>query len=191
MGSLSPRISDLRRRLATCFFFNDIALSFRQSSVTTSIPSYIARLENRTFAINRSTDYRSLASFVLLLDISIDDGRFPDIDLEDNSQATTFDGQVDMLVAKLKGIPINASGASHPSRHAAMSNIDAVCLRLECTVRSRQKPRQDILGDIAGKSLEKEAEQQQMKKSMANFVTNFALKEQSPAGEAPATEPPA
>lgn len=185
MGSLSPRMNDLRRRLATSFFFEDLTLSSQQSCITISLTSYIKRLETPPFAINSFTDYRSLASLLLLLDVSIDDGRFTNIDLKDKAQAAAFDMLVDALVSMIRNIPIKAEGASHPSRHAALLNMDIVALRLECVVRSRRKPRENIMGDILGKAERKEAEAQKQRDTMSRFLATFARKGQAPAGETP------
>ncbi|KAH8684860.1 hypothetical protein BGZ60DRAFT_366389 [Tricladium varicosporioides] len=140
---VSLRTHDLRRRLAMCFYFDDLSYSQTHSYTSTNLDKFIDRIEDPIFKTTPETDYRELGSLIALLDIAVDDGRSPGLDLTDKVSAEHFDEDVDYLVAIIKEVMrgIGNPGAAFISKIEAKEKIELVSQRIADTIRSKPKPR--------------------------------------------------
>ncbi|KAF4635782.1 hypothetical protein G7Y89_g2304 [Cudoniella acicularis] len=138
-----PRTHDLRRRLAMCFYFDDLSYSSAHPQTKTNLNRIIERLDDPAFDANSQTDYRELAALVSILDIAVDDARTPNLDLTDKDTARDFDESVDLLVAIIKDVmrSIGNPGAAFISRIEAKEALELVSQRISDTLRSRPKPK--------------------------------------------------
>ncbi|KAE8450336.1 hypothetical protein EG329_006764 [Mollisiaceae sp. DMI_Dod_QoI] len=172
ISSIHPRTHDLRRRLAMCFYFNDIAYSKHHSHSLMDIDTFIGRLEAPEFDTSPQTDYRELTALIMLLDIALDDGRSTKLDLSDPAVENKFNEDVDALGNAIKQImtSIGNPGAAFISRIEAKEILELVSQRIVDTVRTKRKPRHTWFDHDRGK---KEEDLQSEKKGMANFVTKM------------------
>ena len=168
--STSSRTHDLRRRLALCFYFNDISYSLDHPHNIVSLDRFIGRLDGADFDTTPQTDYRELTALVLLLDIAIDDGRSMKLDLTDKATEQKFDETVDALVAAIKDImtSIGNPGAAFISRIEAKEALELVSQRVADTIRSKPKPKHSWFDRNRIKA---EENLEQEKKLMSKFVS--------------------
>ncbi|KAL0937705.1 uncharacterized protein CTRU02_207436 [Colletotrichum truncatum] len=165
MPVTSPKLHELRRRLAVAFFLRDAALSSRHPDNAMSLRLVIARMKDSDFQVNRKTDYADLKAQVLLLDMAVDDGSFvPDKD--DREHEKNFNAEIDDLAKRLKAIwrGINDTGAANLTRTEAKSVLEWVGQRLAYSVRTRPPPTQSIFGDQGPSSAKKKRQQDFMQK---------------------------
>ncbi|KAF9879352.1 hypothetical protein CkaCkLH20_02895 [Colletotrichum karsti] len=165
MPVTTPKLHELRRRLAIAFFLRDAALASRHPDHAMSVRLILARVKDSDFQINNKTDYADLKAQVLLLDMAVDDGSFvPDED--DKEHQKTFNAEVDDLARRLKAIwrGINDTGAANLTRTEAKSVLEWVGQRLSYSVRTRPPPTQSIFGDQGPSSAKKRRQQDFMKK---------------------------
>lgn len=126
-----------------CFYFGDPSYSQAHSHTSTNLDKFIDRIENPIFKTTPETDYRELGSLIALLDIAVDDGRSPGLDLTDKVSAEHFDEDVDYLVAIIKEVMrgIGNPGAAFISKIEAKEKIELVSQRIADTMRSKPKPK--------------------------------------------------
>ncbi|TVY81328.1 hypothetical protein LSUE1_G005576, partial [Lachnellula suecica] len=175
ISSVQPYTHELRRRLALCFFFNDLAHATDDSHTTFSLPAFISRLSEPAFAINAQTDYQQLAALISLLDAAVDDGRCAYLDLNNRAAADRFDKDVDALVANMKDVirDIGSPGTAFISRIEAKEMLLLVAQRIEDTLRSRPKPKESVFDGRSTKREEDYTEEQAtMKKFLARTKSN-------------------
>ena len=149
---------ELRRRMATVFFFDDLSLSMRHTS-SLKLPDITAHLRSPAFKVRLDTDYASLRALILLLDMAVDTGSLP----EDDAQRAVFDGEVDDLVAALKQLArsINDTQMKSILPMEAKMVIDLVGERIAHTVRSKPKPKVSIFDLPRGSAVDPHLPQQQ------------------------------
>lgn len=144
--STSARTHDLKRRLAMCFYFNDISYSRKHSHHLMDLRLFLARLQDSAFDLTPQADYRELTALVSLLDIAVDDARSVGIDLRDEEKAYHFDTDVDALAAAVKDLMkgIGNPGAAFISKIEAKEALELVAQRIADTLRSKPKPKDTV-----------------------------------------------
>ncbi|KAJ0159936.1 hypothetical protein CTA2_8861 [Colletotrichum tanaceti] len=159
----SPKLHELRRRLAVAFFLRDAALASEHPDDAISLHLVIARVKDSDFQINNRTDYTDLKALVQLLDIAVDDGSFVHSKGGREHEAK-FNAEIDDLARRLKAIwrGINDTGAANLSRTEAKSVLEWVGERLNYSVRTRRPPTQSIFGDQEPSSAKKRRQQEFM-----------------------------
>jgi len=168
---MESRAHELRRRLAMCFFFEDISYATEHPHTVLDLQRFMGRLDEPVFDINEKTDYQQLAALVLLLDIAVDDGRNVYLDLTNTSAAERFDRDVDDLVMAIKDVVrgIGSPGAAFISRIEAKEALELVSQRIADALRSRPKPKKSVFGGIHLKEEDHSGERDKMH----NFVSKF------------------
>jgi hypothetical protein len=141
LPSTSPRIHDLRRRLALCFFYSDDSHAEQNPHYTLNISKITRRLTEDGFQPNQETDYVEFSALIALLDIAVDDGRNMNLDLKDKTVAERYDEQVELLIKVLSHIHagIGNPGAAFISRIEAKETLEVVRQRFTDTLRARPK----------------------------------------------------
>lgn len=139
--STTPRVHDLRRRLALCFFYGNDVHSEQPPHQTLNLSKITRRLTEDGFQPNQETDYVEFSALIALLDIAVDDGRNINLDLKDKTVAERFDEQVELLVKVLLHIHagIGNPGAAFISRIEAKETLEVVKQRFSDTLRARPK----------------------------------------------------
>jgi len=161
----TPQTHDLRRRLAMAFYFNDVSKSTTHSYHITNLTQFSERLQDPPFLINQQTDYQELTALICLLDIAIDDGRSPDIYLENKAEEVKFNQDVDALAARVTVMHITTDLRDMWTQRAQDAQ-SGLAFRLQSTVRTKPKPKQDILHGL----VPEEEDHESMKAAMARFV---------------------
>ncbi|EKD14596.1 uncharacterized protein L3040_000120 [Drepanopeziza brunnea f. sp. 'multigermtubi'] len=166
ISSTTPRTHDLRRRLATSFFFNSLSYAKTHSHTLMSLDSVIDRLADPVFDTKPSTKYRDLAALLNLLDIAVDDGKSLSVDLTNKKVEEKYNKDVEELSATINSIMsgINTGGASNISRMEAKSLADNVSKRIAVTLRTKRKPKENWFDGKKEEDFERE------KKGMAGFL---------------------
>ncbi|KAK5662900.1 hypothetical protein OQA88_6311 [Cercophora sp. LCS_1] len=145
----SPRLVDLRRRLALSFVFDDTNWGRRPPYTTLSIRSLIDRLEDDAFIVDRHhTDYVELGALAGLLDIAIGDG-CPPTTIGGGTQAIKqFNAEIDELARKIKVMwsGISTQGAAYASRLDTRQRLQDLERTLVHATRTRPPPMQSIFG---------------------------------------------
>jgi hypothetical protein len=146
LPSTSPRAHDLRRRLAMCFYFNDISYSARHAHHTMDLNLFIDRLDDEAFNATADTNYRELAALISLLDIAVDDARSVGLALTNRKTESQFDDDIEAFSAAIKDIIRNIGnpGAGFISKIEAKEVLQLVSQRVRDTLRSRPKAMQTI-----------------------------------------------
>jgi hypothetical protein len=169
LPSTSPRIHDLRRRLALCFFYGNDSHAEQNPHYTLNISKITRRLTEDDFQPNQETDYVEFSALIALLDIAVDDGRNMNIDLTNQTVAERHDEQVELLIRVLSHIHagIGNPGAAFISRIEAKETLEVVRQRFSDTLRARAKPK---LSHFT-KSLEKVESLGQERAGMSAFLS--------------------
>ncbi|KAK6224898.1 hypothetical protein QIS74_03225 [Colletotrichum tabaci] len=159
----SPKLHELRRRLAVAFFLRDAALASEHPDDAISLHLVIARVKDSDFQVNNRTDYTDLKALVQLLDMAVDDGSFVHSKGGREHEAK-FNAEIDDLARRLKAIwrGINDTGAANLARTEAKSVLEWVGERLNYSVRTRRPPTQSIFGDQGPSSAKKRRQQEFM-----------------------------
>ncbi|OHW97665.1 hypothetical protein CSPAE12_03718 [Colletotrichum incanum] len=165
MPVTSPKLHELRRRLAVAFFLRDAALASEHPDDAISLRLVIARVKDSDFQVNHRTNYTDLKALVQLLDMAVDDGSFVHYK-DDREHENEFNAEIDDLAKRLKAIwrGINDTGAANLSRTEAKSVLEWVGERLNYSVRTRRPPTQSIFGDQGPSSAKKKRQQDFMQK---------------------------
>lgn len=146
ISSNIPRTHDLRRRLAMCFFFDDISYSKDHSYNLTDLDQFIDRLSSPAFQANPKTDWRGVTALIDILDIAIDDGRCSKVDLNDKDVECKFNADVDdicVLVKQiLKMVGNDSASAAYLTKITAKNAFELVAQRINDSVRTKPKPRE-------------------------------------------------
>ncbi|KAF8859377.1 hypothetical protein BDZ45DRAFT_650149 [Acephala macrosclerotiorum] len=172
ISSIHPHTHDLRRRLAMCFYFNDIEYAKTHSHSIMDLDSFISRLDDPAFDTTSKTDYVELKALIMLMDIALDDGRSTKLDLSDPVVEKKFNEDVEALSAAIKDIltGIGQPGAGFISRTEAREMIDLVSDRMKETLRTKRKSTHTWFDLDKGR---KEEDMQSEKKGMASFVSRM------------------
>ncbi|KAK2626660.1 hypothetical protein QTJ16_003835 [Diplocarpon rosae] len=176
ISSTTPRSHDLRRRLATVFFLDDLSYSESHSHTTFSIGSVLDRLMDPLFDTTPTTNYRDLTSLIYLFDITVDDGQNVSLDLAHEETAERHDENVDELIDTLAAIEsgIVATGGIFVSRLDARMALLMVQKRL-AMLRTKPKPKHHWFDGSEKRKAQKEEEKRRndlsrQKDSMARFL---------------------
>ncbi|RSL47939.1 hypothetical protein CEP53_009739 [Fusarium sp. AF-6] len=175
----TPKVHDLRRRLAVVFLYDDPDLGRHHPDNTVSIRSIIDRLEEDDFSVGPKTDFAELQANIILLNIAVDDGSFASAD--DPDAVKEFNSEIDELTVQLRGIwrKINDAGMKL-ARTEAKSVIEWVQQRIAHSVRTRRKAKKSVF-DLPDQREDPFLPQQQ------NYMKNFLRK---PTTKAPAPTSP-
>ncbi|KAE9380179.1 hypothetical protein N431DRAFT_539854 [Stipitochalara longipes BDJ] len=170
ISSITPRTHDLRRRLAMCFYFDDLSYARDHSHSMINLDAFIKRLDDPEFETNAQTDYRELTALILLLDIAVDDGRSINLDLSDPAVEKEFDEAIEDFGATIKDImrTIGNPGAAFISRIEAKEVLELVSQRVSDTLRSRPKPKQTWFDKAQGKPQE---DLESERRGMQSFIS--------------------
>lgn len=140
-ADLQRRTLDLKRRLASVFFFDELSRADKKPEDTVNIRAVIDRLDDPHFTINAETDYRELAALMLLLNIALGDASSTEITPE---MSKDFDADVDELTASMKSMYTRVMPQSHGihvSRIEAKSAMELIRDRLVYQLRTKKKPK--------------------------------------------------
>lgn len=140
-ADLQRRTLDLKRRLASVFFFDELSRADKKPEATVNIRAVIDRLDDPQFTINAETDYRELAALMLLLNIALGDASSTEITPE---MSKDFDADVDELTASMKSMYTRVMPQSHGihvSRIEAKSAMELIRDRLVYQLRTKKKPK--------------------------------------------------
>ncbi|GKT50735.1 uncharacterized protein ColSpa_10916 [Colletotrichum spaethianum] len=188
MPVTSPKLHELRRRLAVAFFLRDAALASEHPDDAISLRLVIARVKDSDFHISHRTDYTDLKALVQLLDMAVDDGSFVR-DENNREHEREFNAEIDDLARRLKAIwrGINDTGAANLARTETKSVLEWVGERLNYSVRTKRPPTQSIFGDQGPSSAKKRRQQDFMQKFVHSRRNKPAettdIKAESPSSE--------
>lgn len=146
---LQTRTLDLKRRLASVFFFDDLRRADKKPEDTVHIRAIIDRLEDYEFQINQNTDYQELGALMMLLNVALGDAS-KRAEMTDKS-SSDFDAEVDELAEGLKSMltrvaPLNKG--IHVSRIEAKNAMELIRERLLYQVRIKSVPKIGIFGKL-------------------------------------------
>lgn len=153
--ALQTRTLDLKRRLASVFFFDDLQRADKRPEDTVNIRAVIDRLEEADeFQINQDTDYDDFEALLLMLNAALGDASRQYGRAE--KSAVSFDAEVDELAEGLKSMltrvaPLNRG--LHVSRINAKNAMELLRERLLYQVRIKPIPKKNIFGmheDVEG-----------------------------------------
>lgn len=141
---VTPRLHELRRRLATAFFFDKAALSESHPDRAVHFKDILLRLEDSVFRPTHDTDFHELGAYVSLLNLAVDAGYLWDADSEMERQR--FDEAIDVLAAKLYLIlsKITEAGGIFIARTETKTMLSLVAVRLLCSVRLKPKRKKRV-----------------------------------------------
>ncbi|KAK4154835.1 hypothetical protein C8A00DRAFT_42449 [Chaetomidium leptoderma] len=170
---LHPKLTELRRRLALVFVFDDPRRAFSTPEDTFSIRSVIDRLDQADeFIVDRTnTDYFDLLALSEMLSVAVGDGSPPTGDTSSEAAVKQYNSDVDELTHRIKFMwsNIHEQGAAYMSRLEARHQLKDFERKLQHVVRTRPPPRQDIFGIHAA---EDETEQPKQQQFMKRFLSN-------------------
>ncbi|KUI62580.1 hypothetical protein VP1G_09698 [Cytospora mali] len=171
---LQTRTLDLKRRLASVFFFDDLQRADKKPEDTVHIRAIIDRLEDDEFQINQNTDYQELGALMMMLNVALGDAS-KKIEMTETS-ITSFDAEVDELAEGLKSMltrvaPLNKG--IHVSRIEAKNAMELIRERLLYQVRIKSVPKVGIFG--------KREEEDSSVPRQRDFMKGFLLKKKREA----------
>ncbi|KAL1876223.1 hypothetical protein Daus18300_002851 [Diaporthe australafricana] len=171
--SLQTRTLDLKRRLASVFFFDDLQRADKRPEDTINIRAIIDRLEEADeFQINQNTDYLEFEALMMMLNVALGEASRHDDRTE--KSAVNFDAEVDELADGLKSMltrvaPLNRG--LHVSRIEAKNAMELIRERLLYQVRIKAVPKIGIFG------IQEDAEETSLPKQR-DFMKEFFLKKE-------------
>ncbi|PSR93824.1 hypothetical protein BD289DRAFT_480898 [Coniella lustricola] len=161
---------DLKRRLASVFFFDQLSLAEQRPEDTVSIAAVIESLHRKEFAINGGTDYDELHALMRLLNTTLGDAsKQQHVTTPEESQR--FDALVDELAEDMRNMLTRVAPQNkgiHVSRIEAKSAMEMIRERLLFQVRTKKKPK------IKGIRLDDPEESEVMLKQR-DFMKDFFL----------------
>ncbi|KKY38730.1 hypothetical protein UCDDA912_g01260 [Diaporthe ampelina] len=173
--ALQTRTLDLKRRLASVFFFDDLQRADKRPEDTVNIRAVIDRLEEADeFQINQDTDYHEFEALMMMLNAALGDASRQDDRAE--KSAVSFDAEVDELADGLKSMltrvaPLNRG--LHVSRIEAKNAMELIRERLLYQVRIKPVPKKNIFG------LQEDAEEDVSLPRQREFMRGFFLKKEN------------
>lgn len=176
--ALQTRTLDLKRRLASVFFFDDLHRADKRPEDTVNIRAVIDRLEEADeFQINQDTDYHEFEALMMMLNAALGDASRQD----DRAERSTvsFDAEVDELAEGLKSMltrvaPLNRG--LHVSRIEAKNAMELIRERLLYQVRIKAVPKKNIFG------LQVDAEEDASLPKQRDFMKGFLKKNNRGSG---------
>ncbi|SPO00023.1 uncharacterized protein DNG_02875 [Cephalotrichum gorgonifer] len=179
----TEEMHDLRRRMATVFFFDDLSLAGRPPDSAFELRDIAVHLQSTRFKIRSDTDYASLRALLLLLDIAVGAGSIPDPDdpllQSADAPAAAFDAEVDRITTTLAQMSrsINDTGMKSILPMEAKMVMDWVAKRLAHSVRTKPKPKISIYDLSDRPAVDVHLPQQQ------NLMKRFLQSRQGGSGE--------
>lgn len=176
--ALQTRTLDLKRRLASVFFFDDLHRADKRPEDTVNIRAVIDRLEEADeFQINQDTDYHEFEALMMMLNAALGDASRQDDRAE--RSAVSFDAEVDELAEGLKSMltrvaPLNRG--LHVSRIEAKNAMELIRERLLYQVRIKAVPKKNIFG------LQDDAEENASLPKQRDFMKGFLKKNNRGSG---------
>lgn len=176
--ALQTRTLDLKRRLASVFFFDDLHRADKRPEDTVNIRAVIDRLEEADeFQINQDTDYHEFEALMMMLNAALGDASRRDDRAE--RSAVSFDAEVDELAEGLKSmltrvVPLNRG--LHVSRIEAKNAMELIRERLLYQVRIKAVPKENIFG------LQDDAEEDASLPKQRDFMKGFLKKNNRGSG---------
>lgn len=176
--ALQTRTLDLKRRLASVFFFDDLHRADKRPEDTVNIRAVIDRLEEADeFQINQDTDYHEFEALMMMLNAALGDASRRDDRAE--RSAVSFDAEVDELAEGLKSmltrvVPLNRG--LHVSRIEAKNAMELIRERLLYQVRIKAVPKENIFG------LQDDAEEDASLPKQRDFMKGFLKKKNIGSG---------
>ncbi|KAG6367273.1 hypothetical protein INS49_001460 [Diaporthe citri] len=170
--AFQTRTLDLKRRLASVFFFDDLHRADKRPEDTVNIRAVIDRLEEADeFQINQDTDYHEFEALMMMLNAALGDASRQDDRAE--RSAVSFDAEVDELAEGLKSMltrvaPLNRG--LHVSRIEAKNAMELIRERLLYQVRIKAVPKKNIFG------LQDDAEEDASLPKQRDFMKGFLKK---------------
>lgn len=146
--ALQTRTLDLKRRLASVFFFDDLHRADKRPEDTVNIRAVIDRLEEADeFQINQDTDYHEFEALMMMLNAALGDASRQDERAERSTDS--FDAEVDELAEGLKSMLMRISPLNrglHVPRIEAKNAMELIRERLLYQVRIKAVPKENIFG---------------------------------------------
>lgn len=173
--ALQTRTLDLKRRLASVFFFDDLQRADKRPEDTVNIRAIIDRLEEADeFQINQDTDYHEFKALMMMLNTALGDASRQDDRAE--KSAVSFDAEVDELADGLKSMSTRVAPLNrglHVSRIEAKNAMELLRERLLYQVRIKPMPKKNIFG------LQEDAEEDVSLPKQREFMKGFFLKKEN------------
>lgn len=146
---LQARTLDLKRRLASAYFFDDLQRADKRPEDTVHIRAVIDRLEGDEFQINQNSDYQELGALMMMLNVALGDAS-KHVEMTGQS-AINFDAEVDELAEGLKSMltrvaPLNKG--IHVFRIEAKNAMELIRERLLYQVRIKNVPKIGVFGRV-------------------------------------------
>lgn len=140
--SSSPQLSDLRRRLALAFFFENKDYLCKASKDLIDMKAIARQLRKPRFKIRNDTDYTELAALVAILNIGFDNGN-PPLPGSDKQKSDHFNRWIDSLSDCIHAMfsHIVDTGASHMKRTQAKQVLELFHSKLLYDIRTKPKPK--------------------------------------------------
>lgn len=184
---LQTRTLDLKRRLASVFFFDDIQRADKKPEDTVHIRAIIDRLEGDEFQINQNTDYQELGALMMMLNAALGDASKRAETTEKST--SSFDAEVDELAEGLKSMltrvaPLNKG--IHVSRIEAKNAMELIRERLLYQVRIKNVPKIRIFGKLEDEDTSVPRQRDFMKGFLSKKKRESSVKSESDVFE---TEP--
>lgn len=188
-AELQRRPLDLKRRLASAFFFDDQKRADTRPEDTVTIRAVIDRLEDDEFQLNAETDFKELQALMMMLNVALGDAsRYRVSNPLTTTSAVTggldrevdwelsrdFDAEVDELAESMKSMMTRVAPLSkgiHVSRIEAKNAMELIRERLLYQVRIRPVPKIKMLG-----AYDREEEEDTSLPKQQNFMKSFLFK---------------
>lgn len=153
----TPRLCELRRRLAADALFRNPALSPDTPLPAVTLADIAERLAKPDMQVNHSTDFDRLTALVSLLDTVVGDGSRlraeldrADPNLGPDQTAALFDARIDAVARALKAMHDRINDNSLVSRKEAKAALDCVGKRLTYAVRTRPPAKTNVFDVLGG-----------------------------------------
>ncbi|KAK7729854.1 hypothetical protein SLS53_009152 [Cytospora paraplurivora] len=146
---LQTRALDLKRRLATVFFFDDLQRADKKPEDTIDIRAIIDRLEGDEFQIDQNTDYQELGALIMMLNVALGDAS-KQAGVTEKS-AINFDAEVDELAERFKSMLSRVALLNKGiivSRIEAKNAMELIRERLLYQVRIKSIPKLGTFGKV-------------------------------------------
>lgn len=174
---LQTRTLDLKRRLASVFFFDDLQRADKKPEDTVHIRAIIDRLEGDEFQINHNTDHQELGALMMMLNVALGDASKRAETTEKST--SSFDAEVDELAEGLKSMltrvaPLNKG--IHVSRIEAKNVMELIRERLLYQVRIKSVPKIRIFGKLEDEDASKPRQRDFMKGFLSKKKRDSSVK---------------
>lgn len=198
-AELQRRTLDLKRRLASAFFFDDPKRADTRPEDTVTIRAVIDRLEEDEFQLNAETDFKELHALMMLLNVALGDASKDRVlsplianTLEGRERERVlmaeFDAEVDELAESMKSMVTRVAPLSkgvHEWRIETKNAMELIRERLVYQVRIKPVPKIKMFGDD-GEDVGSHVKQQDFMKGF--FLKKGKNKMATPASPSPEIE---